>query len=326
MKKCIYLLALTLLFSLCLPLTASADTDAALSFRYDWASKAFEDSDGNIYTPLDTYHYAVNTGEYLGRWNDEYDLYWVENAGDQQLLLAEDSYGEVQLYCNQRYEEAFRARLSAFTPGNRYGVVNTSRNSTSFDESIHAEAIDTAFIESLYLSKQTVTIPYGNIVSESHYLQVCIFSEDGLFYTPVGLLATFEGSLYYADLRLLEGAEFRYNGQPPITFDSTVQAVKLTDAQVARFYECEEAISEWYDEHFAAQTWSGFFGEEGTLFMDVLMLIVCILLFGLAPLAGMIVGVIVYTRSESYRAFGVGLFILCTLVLAAFCMLLAVFL
>ena len=277
MKKCIYLLALTLLFSLCLPLTASADTDAALSFRYDWASKAFEDSDGNIYTPLDTYHYAVNTGEYLGRWNDEYDLYWVENAGDQQLLLAEDSYGEVQLYCNQRYEEAFRARLSAFTPGNRYGVVNTSRNSTSFDESIHAEAIDTAFIESLYLSKQTVTIPYGNIVSESHYLQVCIFSEDGLFYTPVGLLATFEGSLYYADLRLLEGAEVRYNGQPAVAFNSTVQAVKLTLEQEKIFSACQKDSNQWYEDHSDFQLNSESGVEELFPFTDAVLIVLCAL-------------------------------------------------
>ncbi len=325
MKRYVYGLLMALLLTLYLPFAATADEMPAVSFRYDYASETIEDSDGNTYEKLDTYSYAVVADEYVGYAGDYY-LYRVKNCPDRRLLVADDGYGTIHLYCDTWYREAIVQQLSDFIPGNSYGVVDTSQSYGEWCKNIYAAPVDGTLIESLYRSEQTVSLTYGDAVDNARYFEVCIFSADGVFYTPVGLLTEWDGELYYADLRLLEGAEFRYNGQPAVAFNSTVQAVKLTLEQEKIFSACQKDSNQWYEDHSDFQLNSDIGVEEIFPFTDAVLIVLCALFLVLAPLAGMIVGVIVSVKSPNYRAFGVGLFILCTLVLAAFCMLLAVFL
>lgn len=323
MKKYVCIIV-SLLLSACLPLMVLAEAAYAVSFRYDYASESFTDSDGNVYEKLDTYHYAVCADQYLGCWGDEFHLYSVKNCSDRRLLLAENSYGKAQLYCDSRYTDAVLAQLSAFFPGDTYGVADSYRYYDNIDSNMFVVNIDAALVETLYCSEQTVRIPYGDAVKNAQALQICVFSNDQVFYTPVGLLTEWEGTLHYADLRLLEGADFCYNGQPQIALGSTIQAVKLTTEQQKLFESYETTINDWYTDKYDNQL----YGEENysTAFPDAMLIVLCTLFLVLAPLAGMIVGVIVSVKSPDYRAFGVGLFILCILILAAFGMLVTFFL
>lgn len=287
------LMSLALMFSFCA--VASAEGEPAWSLS----------DDGNTLTCLDNYYVRFKTAQFgvdvdqVIYKTDEFVIYSVRGDSRGDLVWVIDRCGrwQAELFCLVDAKDEVSQKLLNFEPGNRFVSTGGWGYPITYDLGEGAiEALRAADGERVDYLELTENYSWTH--------EVAVYDSEGLFRTEVGYICEDDdGNRYYFDYTTVEGTQFNYGGSPMATFGSTAKLVLLTSEQF-------EALDLGADEEYIARSKeydANFFRYDENIIVDdktsadVIALVMSALLFGLLPLAAVVIGIIGTIRSRRYR-------------------------
>ena len=310
------ILAVSVICSLCC-VGVSAD-NGNLSYSLSSDGEVLTDSAGERYVALDLCQFYISIDEKV--WSDNQLLiYSVVGDSNRDILHVgiKNSYYEIdgtRIYCRESKADEIANSLSSFTPSNRYGLAVSSYTQ------LETVQLDDAEVDAL-LNGPSVKLDYSKLMKE--YYSCCnivIYDQTGVFSTSVGEVWVIEDDgqkvFYYIDYRKISGVSFNYDGSVNVTFGSVADAVLLDEKTAGNIIAKDtEHHEEYYDELY--DVGNGYVTISDSRVADIIALVLSIILFGLIPLAVIVMGVVFILRRSRMTPVWVVMMCASVLVIAA---------
>lgn len=310
------ILAVSVICSLCC-VGVSAD-NGNLSYSLSSDGEVLTDSAGERYVALDLCQFYISIDEKV--WSDNQLLiYSVVGDSNRDILHVGIKNGDYApdntwVYCRESKADDIINSLSSFTPDNRYGLA------VSCYPQIDTVQLDDAEVDAL-LNGPSVKLDYSKLMKE--YYSCCnivIYDQTGVFSTSVGEVWVIEDdgqkAFYYIDYRKISGVSFNYDGSVNVTFGSVADAALLDEKTAGNIIAKDtEHHEEYYDELY--DVGNGYVTISDSRVADIIALVLSIVLFGLIPLAVIVMGVVFILRRSRMTPVWVVMMCASVLVIAA---------
>lgn len=304
------LISLALMLTLCL--TASAEDTPAWALSEDGDTLTCLD---NYYIRLDTVQFGVDIDKVIYK-TDELVVYSVRGDGEGNLVwvIDREHQWEAGLFCLYEAKDEVSDKLKNFEPSDRYVSSGGWGYPITYD-------LGEGAVEMLRTAEGE-RVDYVELTQSYFWTyEVAVYDSDGLFSTAVGSICEDEeGNYYYADFTTVEGTYFDYSGAPAATFGSTIELVQLTAKQfeTLNLGEDKEHIARREEYESLLYDYSENVIVEDKTSADLIALVMSVFLFGLLPLAMLVIGIIGAIRSKRYRTCFIVAAALSVIIIAAY--------